>query len=70
MPDQTAARREKLGEKILQISNIQVAVQHDVRHAQAASQAIFKESQALAAKLDAEHLERQAILAERVRIGV
>ena len=43
-------------------------MQHDVRHAQAASQAIFKESQALAAKLDAEHLERQAILAERVRI--
>ena len=60
------ACREALNEKIRQKVTLQAAVQKDLRHAQALSQAAFKESQDMAASLDAEHLQSQAILADRV----
>ena len=48
-------------------ANAQAGASRQLRRAQAAAQAAFKDTQAAAAALDAEHLQRQAILADRVR---
>ena len=59
-------RREELATQKLVISNGQAGASRQLKRGQAASQAAFKDTQDAAAALDAEQLNRQAILADRV----
>ena len=58
--------REELGTQGLVHSNAQAGASRQLKRAQAASQAAFKEVQDADAAIDAEQLTRQAILADRV----